>query len=92
MEIIPDVDALEVFNSRCLRKKMNELAFALAKEKHLLSTAGSDAHTYSEIGSTLVHLPDFHDADGLRKSLESATFETHLSPYGCMLAHAGLPR
>jgi hypothetical protein len=59
---------------------MNLSAASLAKEKHLLSTVGSDAHIYYEIGNSLVHLPDFKDADGLRKSLKLATFDTRLSP------------
>jgi predicted metal-dependent phosphoesterase TrpH len=80
LEILPGVDALEVFNSRCLSTRMNLSAASLAKEKHLLSTVGSDAHIYSEIGNSLVHLPDFKDADGLRKSLQTATFDTRLSP------------
>jgi predicted metal-dependent phosphoesterase TrpH len=80
LEILPGVDALEVFNSRCLSAKMNLSAASLAKEKHLLSTVGSDAHIYCEIGNSLVHLPDFEDADGLRKSLKLATFDTRLSP------------
>jgi len=80
LKILPDLDALEIFNSRCLSSKMNGSAAALAKEKHLPGTVGSDAHTYIEIGTSVVHLPDFQDADGLRKSLESATYETRLSP------------
>jgi hypothetical protein len=80
LRILPDIDAIEVFNSRCLSNGMNRSAALLAKEKQLLSTAGSDAHIYYEIGTSLVHLPDFRDTDGLRKSLESATFETRLSP------------
>ena len=80
LDILPDVDALEVFNSRCLSNKMNDSAAALAKEKHLLRTAGSDAHIYFEIGASVVHLQDFNDAEGLRKSLESAVLETRLSP------------
>lgn len=79
-EILPYVDALEVFNSRCLRNKMNMYAAEMAKEKQLLSTAGSDAHIYYEIGTSLVHLQDFHDAEGLRNALKSATLETKLSP------------
>lgn len=81
LAILPYVDALEVFNSRCLRQQMNELALGLCKRNNLLSTVGSDAHTYGEIGSTLVRLPDFNDAKGLRKSLQSARFDTHLSPF-----------
>jgi len=52
----------------------------LAKEYHLLATVGSDAHTYGEIGTALVHLPDFMDAAGLRASLANATFDARLSP------------
>jgi predicted metal-dependent phosphoesterase TrpH len=80
LEILPDVDALEIFNSRCLCNRMNLSAASLVMKKHLLATVGSDAHIYYEIGTSLAHLPDFKDADGLRKSLEYATFETRLSP------------
>jgi predicted metal-dependent phosphoesterase TrpH len=67
--ILPLVDALEVFNARTWGQKANRQAAALASEAGLLGTAGSDAHTYGEVGRTLVQLPPFSDAPGLRQAL-----------------------
>jgi predicted metal-dependent phosphoesterase TrpH len=77
--ILPMLDAIEVFNARCLNPATNTRAMNFARENHLPGTAGSDAHTLSEIGTALVRLPDFHDAAGLRESLKSAEYETRLS-------------
>jgi len=47
-------DAVEIFNSRCLFKSENKMAEKLAKEFKKPIIAGSDAHFYSEIGSSTV--------------------------------------
>ena len=67
--ILPLVDALEVFNARTWGPRANRRAANLASEARLLQTAGSDAHAYSEVGRTLLHLPPFGDAPGLRQAL-----------------------
>lgn len=79
--ILPLVDAVEVFNARCLNPQTNEKAAAFALEHALAGTAGSDAHTLAELGHAVVRLPDFKDAAGLRVALAAATVEARLSPF-----------
>jgi hypothetical protein len=70
--VLPDVDALEVFNARCLRGGINARARQFAEERGIPMMAGSDAHALVELGLATVHLPDFSDAEGLRAALCSA--------------------
>lgn len=71
-QIIPLVDALEVFNARTLTQGPNERAGALAEKNGLLGTSGSDAHTCAELGRAAMELPPFDDAESLRRSLAKA--------------------
>ncbi|MBU2560542.1 PHP domain-containing protein [archaeon] len=50
-DVLKAVDCIEVLNSRCAIGAFNKKAKRLAKEHELGMTAGSDAHTISEIGS-----------------------------------------
>ena len=43
-------DAIEVYNSRNIYKKANEMALEFAREKGIVAVAGSDAHFKEEIG------------------------------------------
>ncbi len=43
-------DAIEVYNSRNIYKKANQMALKFAKEKGIVAVAGSDAHFKEEIG------------------------------------------
>ncbi|MEZ4618538.1 MAG: PHP-associated domain-containing protein [Caldilineaceae bacterium] len=61
LTIIEDVDALEVLNARCVRPGDNVAAAALAAERGKLMTAGSDAHTLSELGQCYLEMPAFED-------------------------------
>jgi predicted metal-dependent phosphoesterase TrpH len=73
LAIIEQVDALEVFNARCLRARDNAAAAALAAEYGKLPTAGSDAHTLAEIGAAYLTLPPFKgNPEAFRASLASA--------------------
>ena len=74
------VDAVEAFNSRCLNPAHNRRAAEFAETHGLLKTVGSDAHGLVELGRSTILLEDFKDAEGLRKSLRSAEYETRLSP------------
>ena len=69
LTLLPHVDALETFNARCLHPRLNQQAAALAGEKHLLRTAGSDAHSLVELGLTVIRLPAFDSAEELRAAL-----------------------
>lgn len=79
LALIDQVDALEVFNARCLRPADNENSRALAEKQGKLMTAGSDAHSAGEIGAALMRMAPFHDADSFRRSLAAARIEGHLS-------------
>ncbi len=59
LAIIDKVDALEVFNSRCLLPADNRRAAEFAARYRKLGTAGSDGHTLPEIGAAYVVLPPF---------------------------------
>jgi len=82
IELLPEVDALEVFNARCLRKVHNEKALAFARERGIPKLAGSDAHSLMELGLAVTRLPAFNNAEELR----AAVRETEIS--GQMLSAA----
>lgn len=80
LEIIDYVDAIEVFNSRCIHQEDNDKALAFAQERGLQGTCGSDAHTKMEYGRAIMRMQPFaNNADGLRQSLESSSREETLS-------------
>ncbi len=79
LDIMPEIDAIEVFNSRCMQPQANEAAKDFAQQHGLLGTVGSDAHSLGEIGAASLTLPDFHDAASLKQSLAVAESHTHLS-------------
>ena len=66
LEIIPHVDAIETFNSRCMSAIYNEAALAFAKEHDIPGTVGSDAHVTRELGRAILELPAFNNGDELR--------------------------
>jgi predicted metal-dependent phosphoesterase TrpH len=72
LEILPYLDAIEVFNAHCISNIPNVRAQSYADGYHLSGTAGSDAHYTDEIGVAGLTLEDFHDSVGLRKSLNTA--------------------
>lgn len=76
IEIAPMVDAVEVFNSRCLLGRWNRQAAAFAEEHGLLGTVGSDAHILYEVGRSLLVMEGFEDAESFKQALGRARFET----------------
>jgi predicted metal-dependent phosphoesterase TrpH len=80
LEITPLVDAIEVFNSRCVSPAYNRLAQDFAREHGLAGTVGSDAHATFELGRSVLLLEPFADADGLRSVIRAAIPETLASP------------
>ena len=81
-EIAPLVDAVEVFNARCLHTAFNRRAEEFAEEHGLLGTVGSDAHTRPEYGRATLLVPPFFDAESLKHSLAAARYETGYSGLG----------
>lgn len=78
--IAPLVDAIEVFNSRCLSDSCNKLAADFARRQNLVGTVGSDAHTAWELGRSTLLLPEFETADDLRRVMADAIADIRLSP------------
>jgi len=67
--ILPDINLIEVFNSRTLLLRDSARARQLASLHGLPAIAGSDAHTLDEIGNTYVELPEFNGADQFVQAL-----------------------
>ncbi len=86
IELLPEVDAIEILNARCLRTRYNTKAAQVAKEHHLPGTAGSDGHTYMEVSAAFLRLPDFTNAAELKHALQQATVCGGLSS---ALVHVG---
>lgn len=80
-EIAPLVDAVEVFNARCIKPDANKLADRFAQEHGLPGTVGSDAHAAFELGAARLDLPEFTTSDELRNVICQATPRGHLSPF-----------
>ena len=79
-QLVPLVDAIEVFNSRCMLPHANDKALAFAHQYRLAGTVGSDAHTTWEVGRSVLSLEPFSDADGLRSVIRRGVPEMHASP------------
>lgn len=81
LEIAPLVDALEIFNARCIWPEFNRQAQAFAQQHHLSGTAGSDAHALSEVGRASLVVGEFSNADDLRVVIKGAKVWGRLSPF-----------
>jgi hypothetical protein len=66
LDILPLVDAIEVFNARCYFESFNTQAMDFARRHNLPGTCGSDAHAAFELGRGTLLLPPFQGADDLR--------------------------
>jgi hypothetical protein len=77
--IAPLVDAIEIFNARCLSPRANVQAKEFAQVHSLLGTVGSDAHAAFELGTATATMPYFEDAAGLRAALAQAEYRVALS-------------
>jgi predicted metal-dependent phosphoesterase TrpH len=77
--IVDRVDALEVFNARCLYKSDNEAARDFAARHAKIGFAGSDAHTLVELGRATLTMKEFDSAQTFLESLRTAQLNTQLS-------------
>jgi predicted metal-dependent phosphoesterase TrpH len=80
LEILHLVDAIEIFNSRCMQPRHNAYAREFAERHQLAGTVGSDAHTCWELGRSTQLLPDFGSADELRRGIRESRYSTRWSP------------
>ncbi len=57
LAILPSIDAIEVFNSRCVFKADNARALTFAQQHGKLCSVGSDAHYRLELGHAVLSVP-----------------------------------
>lgn len=86
LEILPYIDALETFNSRCMWPGWNKEALRFARQHDIPGTSGSDAHTPEEVGRATMLVEDFKDAEGLRRVIRQAVPHNRLSGWGVHFA------
>jgi hypothetical protein len=80
LEILPLVDAIEVYNSRCMLPAFNRAAREFAARHDVAGTVGSDAHAAFELGNSLLLLEPFEGPEGMRRVIRSAKSVTKWSP------------
>jgi predicted metal-dependent phosphoesterase TrpH len=81
LEILAFVDAIEVYNSRCMFPRFNRRAEAFARMHNIAGTVGSDAHAAFEVGRSLLLLDQFTGAEGLRSVIRGAKMQVKWSPW-----------
>lgn len=87
LEIIDQVDAIEVFNARCMFPEDNLKALQFAQKHNVLGTIGSDAHTFFEYGTAYgVMRPFADDPEDFLDALREANHNQRLSSW---LVHLG---
>ena len=80
LEILPEVDAIEVFNSRCWSPEFNRQAQIFAEEHNIAGTVGSDAHAPLELGRALLLLEQFQGPDEMRAVIRKGIPKVRWSP------------
>jgi predicted metal-dependent phosphoesterase TrpH len=84
LKIIDKVDAIEVFNARCMYKEDNVKAQLFAQKHNLTGTVGSDAHSRIEYGRALVQMQPFEGASDFLLALRAAQ---HVNRYSSWFVH-----
>ena len=79
LNISPLVDAIEVFNARCMQSASNQQARDFAREHSLAGTVGSDAHGAIEVGAACLVVPPFASAEELRQVIREGQVRGCLS-------------
>ncbi|MFC1934296.1 PHP-associated domain-containing protein [Chloroflexota bacterium] len=80
------IDIIEVFNARSPLLRYSTKAQTFAKKFGIPGTAGSDAHTLNEIGSTYVEMPEFNGKDDFLQALGERRIHRQRSSF---LVHFG---
>jgi predicted metal-dependent phosphoesterase TrpH len=80
LEILPLVDAIEVYNSRCTLGVFNHRAMEFAEKHMIAGTVGSDAHAACELGRSVMLMDRFNGPSGLRKAIRSGVPRVKWSP------------
>jgi predicted metal-dependent phosphoesterase TrpH len=80
LEILPYVDAIETYNSRCMWPRFNRRAREFAEKHNLAGTVGSDAHAAFELGRSVLLLEPFDGAQGMREVIRRGSPRLKWSP------------
>jgi len=67
--IVEQIDIMEVFNARSPLRRSSAKAQTFAEKYGIAQSAGSDAHTPSEIGNAYVEMPEFNDKNDFIQAL-----------------------
>ena len=76
-ELVEQIDVIEVFNARCPLLQSSAKARVFAEKYGIPGSAGSDAHTPSEIGKAYVEMPEFNGKDDFLNALEKGKICGH---------------
>jgi predicted metal-dependent phosphoesterase TrpH len=80
--LLPEIDIIEVFNSRTHLLRDLARALSFAQSHGFAAGAGSDAHTPAEIGRAYVEMPQFNGRDEFLQSLaQGRIFGRRSSPF-----------
>lgn len=80
LEILPLVDAIEVYNSRCFLPRFNREAHRFAEKHNVAGTVGSDAHTALELGRSVLLLEQFESPEEMRMVIRRGIPKVKWSP------------
>ena len=80
LEMLPLVDAIEVYNSRCMSPRFNREARQFAERHNLAGTVGSDAHAAFELGRSILLLEQFEGPEEMRKVIRAGIPQVKWSP------------
>lgn len=81
LDILPDVDAIEIYNSRCMFPRFNRRAKEFAVKHNLAGTVGSDAHAAFEVGRSVLLLDPFTGPQEMRAVIRRGIPQVKWSPW-----------
>ena len=80
-ELAEQVDVVELFNARSTLLRCYTKARAFAAKYDIPGTAGSDAHSTTEIGHTFVEMPEFNGRDDFLEALKQGKMHNQKSSF-----------
>ncbi len=72
LKVLPEIDAIEVFNPRVAIGAFNEEAVRFAAKYRIVAGAGSDSHVTQGLGSVRIRMRDFDGPEEFLESLRDA--------------------
>lgn len=76
-ELLGQIDIIEVFNARAILQRFSTRAQAFARKYGIPGSAGSDAHSLTEIGNAYVEMPEFNSKDDFLEALKKGVIRGH---------------